>query len=133
MALWIEVMGKHGGRVLLEAGAIMGFNMAPGATAFTTPTADEPLHIVLRGGNVIEVMGESAACTIARLEAARIDYRENSRSFFVDWIDPNNADPDAPSPMAPDVPPLPQERHGPVQGNDGAGADHALRSPEPIP
>lgn len=87
MAAYIEVMTCEGGRAILEAGSIAGLITPPGADCFTVPTQDSPLRLILRGGECLDVMGESAAKILVRSSEARKLIRATGQEILVDYIE----------------------------------------------
>lgn len=92
MAVFLEFHVKGGGCALVEVGMI-GAAMARGHDVFAEGSADTPTVVVLRGGETIDVVGESVGKVIARLVRAKQAFRSMpGADVYVDWITPLGGD-----------------------------------------
>ncbi len=87
MSAYIEVPVQGGRRALIEAGSIAGVITSPGASLDNPGVTDAPVAIMLRGGQTIEVVGQSGLLIMARAKIARKKVRDEGSDWHVDFLD----------------------------------------------
>lgn len=87
MSAFIEVRIKGDARALIEAGSIAGIITSAKGRLDVIATPESPLAIILRGGETLEVYGESAAMIIARATQIRKYVREAGLDIKADLLD----------------------------------------------
>lgn len=97
---YIELAVVGGHKAYIEAGAIVGLITAPGRDANDIATPDNPVTLILRGGETFKIIGESVAKVLVRAIQVRrrLSVQNGAGEFpdiLVDWLDtPNAAGPD---------------------------------------
>lgn len=89
MSAYLEFHVKGGGCALVEAGSIAAV-LAKGHDVWKVGSPDAPTLVVMRAGETIEVIGNSAGGVIgrvvdARAKAAKLKY-EKGGDVYVDWM-----------------------------------------------
>lgn len=88
MSALIELRIKGDARAFLEAGMIAGFITPPSGRAETVGTHESPIRLILRGGETLDVYGESVAQILLRAAMVRKDVRERGLDIKCDMLDP---------------------------------------------
>lgn len=87
MSAFIELRVENDRRALIEAGSIAGIVTSPNCRVDTIATVKTPIAIILRGGETLNVYGESAAMIIARATMIRMEVRESGLDLKADLLD----------------------------------------------
>jgi hypothetical protein len=88
MATFLEFHLKGGGCAIIDTGVIGGA-IAKGHDASAPGTTATPTLVLLRGGETLEVIGESPMLVIARMVKVRKTFREMpGADVLVDWLRP---------------------------------------------
>lgn len=98
MSAFIEVRVIGDRRALIEAGSIAGIITSQDSRLDTIATAEKPLAIILRGGETVQVYGESGAMVIARATQIRAEVRELGLDIKADLLDAHMYEGDDASP-----------------------------------
>lgn len=94
MSAFIELALKGGGRAMIEAGTIGGFIVAEGADLHTPGTPERPVRIILRAGETLDVIGQSASLILVRAAKTRKRVREEVLDILCDFLEPGGGDDD---------------------------------------
>jgi len=99
MPAWVELHVKGNGRAYVEVGMIGAVLTGVGADVMTPGTPTTPLRVVLRAGDTLDVIGDSAIGLMARmLDAKRYQLERKAagaEDFYLDQLKPLEA-PDGP-------------------------------------
>ena len=88
MSAFIEVMVVGGGRAFLEASSIMGIITAPGQLGDGLASPEQPMSLILRGGEVLPgVYGISPNRLILNMAGEKMILRQKGRLSVVAYID----------------------------------------------
>lgn len=87
MSAFIELRVEGDRRALVEAGSIAGFVTSQSGRVDTVATKDSPIALILRGGETLNVYGESVAMIIARATQIRKFVREKGLDIKADLLD----------------------------------------------
>lgn len=88
MSAYLEVMVAGNCRAFLEANSIVGVLMPPSCTGSSVATADQPMSLVMRSGEVLEgVYGISAERLLLYAAGAKMLMREEGRLLVVAYLD----------------------------------------------
>ncbi len=91
MSAFIELLVTDDRRLIVEAGSIAGMVTAPSGRMDIVATKKAPLSLILRGGETLEVYGESPRNIFIRCEDAKLKAREHKEQvgldFFIDTLD----------------------------------------------
>lgn len=86
--IYLEFHVVGDGRVFVEPGQIAGVMSGVGCDILTPGTATKPVRILLRAGNQIDIVGDSAGNVLARAYLAKKKFRDEGLDFLVDYIEP---------------------------------------------
>lgn len=87
MAAFIELRTVGDGRAIIEAGSIAGIITAKGSRVDTVATHSKPMSIILRGGETLEIYGESPARLLVRAGMVKKEVREQGFDIKCDFLD----------------------------------------------
>lgn len=92
MPAYIEVHVVGNGRGYIEAGGVAAVLTPPGGDVHSVGTTDGPIRVVLRVGQTMDVVGESAGMILARCYGSRMSAKARKDAggddFFVDYLEP---------------------------------------------
>lgn len=92
MTALIELRVVPDSRAFIEAGAIAGLITSSGGRADTVGTPDKPVRLIIRGGQTLDVYGESVAQILLRAAIVRQEVREKGLDIKCDMLDPPHHD-----------------------------------------
>lgn len=96
MATFLEFHIAGGGIALLDTGSITGA-LAKGADSWARGVKEAPTRLLLRGGEAVDVIGESPASVVARIVRIRREFNTARKTahamggeldVLVDWLTP---------------------------------------------
>lgn len=93
MSAYVEVHVKGNARALIECSSIAGIVTAPNMTVWDIGSPQAPIALILRGGETIETIGESAGRLLVRTKQARNTLRSTpGLEIFVSFLEPLEGD-----------------------------------------
>lgn len=87
MSAFIELRVEGDRRALIEAGSIAGFITSENGRVDTIASKDAPIAVILRGGETLNVYGESIATIVVRAAQIRKEVREHGFDLKADFLD----------------------------------------------
>jgi hypothetical protein len=87
VSAYIEVRIKGDRRAFIEAGSIAGIVTSDTGRVDTVATAEKPIALILRGGETLEVYGESPAVILARCTRIRAFVKHFGLPLRADLLD----------------------------------------------
>ena len=87
MSAFIELRVVGDRRAIIEAGSIAGFVTSPSGRVDTIATPESPIAIILRGGETLDVYGESVSMIVVRAAKIRMEVREMGLDIKADLLD----------------------------------------------
>jgi len=87
MTAFIEVRCEGDARAIIEAGAIAGIVTSKESRIDRIADPKNPLRVILRGGETVDVYGETAAEVIVRATAIKKEVRDHGFDIKCDLID----------------------------------------------
>lgn len=88
MSGYVEVMIRGDCRAFLDASAVAGVITSKGCSGDTPGTADSPLSLIMRGGDILEgVYGVSPNRLLVHLAGVKLLLREQGRFCVVAYMD----------------------------------------------
>jgi len=93
VSAYLEFHLKGNRRAYLDAAMIGGVLTFPDVGLYDLGTSTAPVTILLRTGETIEVIGQSAALILVRAREARDQLKASGKTISVDHLEPLNETP----------------------------------------
>jgi len=93
VSAYLELHVKGNRRAYIDAGGILGVITSPNMNFDTVATPTSPISVVLRAGETIEVIGQSAGLIMARAKMARERLKAEGKMILIDYLEPLNEAP----------------------------------------
>lgn len=88
MTAWVEVLIKGNVRAYIDSSAVAAILTSPSQTSDFQATADEPMSLVMRGGDVLEgIYGISPDRLMLNLAGVKMIERADGRIVVVAYLD----------------------------------------------
>lgn len=86
--IYLEFHVVGDGRAFVEPGQIAGVMSGTGCDILTPGTPTKPVRVLLRAGDHLDIVGDSAGNVLARAYLAKKKFRDESLDFLVDYLEP---------------------------------------------
>lgn len=93
MSAYLELHVKGNRRAYIDAGGILGVITSPNMEFDTVATSTSPISVILRAGETIEVIGQSAGLIMLRAKMARERLKAEGKLMLIDYLEPLNEAP----------------------------------------
>jgi hypothetical protein len=88
VSAYLEFHVKGNRRAYIDAGGILGVLTSPNMNFDTVATPQAPVSVLLRAGETIEVIGQSAGLIMLRAKIARERLKAEGKLVLIDYLEP---------------------------------------------